>query len=106
MTHSQLAVTPSWTAGAVLLTAVGFRWQPGASLLSRWRRPAARVPCSGDTCPAAWQAAVTIIDALDALDGCVQGTWHTASATSLVGSARHGAGLGRQRCARPAPSST
>lgn len=39
MTHSQLAVTLSWTTGAVLLTAVGFRWQPGASLLSRWRRP-------------------------------------------------------------------
>jgi hypothetical protein len=38
VTPSQLTVTLSWIAGCALLTSVGFRWQPGRSLLRRPRQ--------------------------------------------------------------------
>ena len=34
MTHSQLAVTLAWIAGASVVTSIGFRWEPGRSPLA------------------------------------------------------------------------
>ena len=38
MTQGQLSVVLAWIGGAALVTAIGFRWQPGATLLGRWHQ--------------------------------------------------------------------
>lgn len=42
MTRSELVVVLVWLAGSALVTALGFRWEPGASLVGRARRSARR----------------------------------------------------------------